>query len=157
MGSSFQFYTGGVLTSNNCGTALDHGVLVVGYGSESGSDFYKVKTRGAPLGASRATSSSAAAPATTVARASAVCSCSRLTPPSELPSSNLAFSSLRTGRQARPADDRRLLGSPRRCSRHLGRPPAMVGTRCAAERGSAMPRGVRRRASDAWREATLVE
>ncbi|KAA0148375.1 hypothetical protein FNF29_06762 [Cafeteria roenbergensis] len=41
--SSFQFYTGGVLTSNNCGTALDHGVLVVGYGSESGSDFYKVK------------------------------------------------------------------------------------------------------------------
>ena len=41
--SSFQFYTGGVLTSNACGTALDHGVLVVGYGSESGTDFYKVK------------------------------------------------------------------------------------------------------------------
>jgi len=41
--SAFQFYTGGVLTSNACGTSLDHGVLVVGYGSESGTDFYKVK------------------------------------------------------------------------------------------------------------------
>lgn len=41
--SSFQFYTSGVLTSNACGTNLDHGVLVVGYGSEQGDDFYKVK------------------------------------------------------------------------------------------------------------------
>jgi len=41
--TAFQFYSGGVLTSNSCGTNLDHGVLVVGYGTEQGNDFYKVK------------------------------------------------------------------------------------------------------------------
>ena len=40
---TFQLYTGGVLTSDACGTNLDHGVLVVGYGSESNTPYWLVK------------------------------------------------------------------------------------------------------------------
>jgi len=40
--SSFQFYSSGILTGN-CGTNIDHGVLVVGYGNSNGLDFWKVK------------------------------------------------------------------------------------------------------------------
>lgn len=38
----FQLYNSGILTAK-CGTNLDHGVLAVGYGSEQGVEYYKVK------------------------------------------------------------------------------------------------------------------
>jgi cathepsin L len=39
---AFQFYSSGVLTGT-CGQQLDHGVLAVGFGTLSGTDYWKVK------------------------------------------------------------------------------------------------------------------
>jgi C1A family cysteine protease len=41
--SAFQLYKGGVLDNAACGKQLDHGVLAMGYGTDSGKDYYKVK------------------------------------------------------------------------------------------------------------------
>jgi len=40
--SSFQQYSGGVLTAS-CGSSLDHGVLAVGFGTDGSNDYWKVK------------------------------------------------------------------------------------------------------------------
>ena len=40
---AFQLYKSGVLTGDACGTNLDHGVLVVGYGSQDNIDYWLVK------------------------------------------------------------------------------------------------------------------
>ena len=44
----FQMYESGVITSDACGTKLDHGVLVVGYGEESGTEYWLVKNSWSP-------------------------------------------------------------------------------------------------------------
>jgi len=39
----FHLYTSGIVQGAGCGTTLDHAVLVVGYGSDGGSKYWKVK------------------------------------------------------------------------------------------------------------------
>jgi cathepsin L len=40
--NTFQYYTGGVITTG-CGTTLDHAVVAVGYGTSNGTDYFMVR------------------------------------------------------------------------------------------------------------------
>jgi cathepsin L len=39
----FQLYNGGIISDSGCGINLDHGVLVIGYGSDAGKDYWILK------------------------------------------------------------------------------------------------------------------
>ncbi|KAK7389058.1 hypothetical protein VNO78_23890 [Psophocarpus tetragonolobus] len=40
--NNFRFYSGGILTGS-CGTTLDHGVTIVGYGTDNGTNYWLIK------------------------------------------------------------------------------------------------------------------
>jgi C1A family cysteine protease len=42
-GSQWQLYKSGIFNHPTCGKQLDHGVLLVGYGTQTGTDYWKIK------------------------------------------------------------------------------------------------------------------
>jgi len=44
----FQFYSGGVLDATSCGTTLDHGVVIIGYGTQSSKNYWIVRNSWGP-------------------------------------------------------------------------------------------------------------
>jgi len=46
--AAFQLYKNGIITGSACGTNLDHGVLVVGYGKEGNTEYFKIKNSWGP-------------------------------------------------------------------------------------------------------------
>jgi len=41
--SSLQLYSSGIFSNWSCGNSLNHAVLAVGYGSENGQDYFRIK------------------------------------------------------------------------------------------------------------------
>ena len=41
--SIFQFYTGGIINTDSCGTSLNQGVLIVGYGESDNLKYWIIK------------------------------------------------------------------------------------------------------------------
>ena len=44
----FQFYTRGVMGNSKCGQDLDHGILLTGYGTEDGKNYWDCKNSWGP-------------------------------------------------------------------------------------------------------------
>jgi C1A family cysteine protease len=40
---NWSYYGGGIMTADECGTSLDHGVLLVGAGTQSGTPYWRIK------------------------------------------------------------------------------------------------------------------